>query len=174
MKLKKNMKKIPKNSIEKKNLVNESVWHEDWFYFDSFPIIDLWWVCSCYVLRLGGCVYIQWKCWLLISLLALCQKEEYKTQEGVNCVLKFFRIIWQPRNRPCLDKLFLEHPEAKLVRKEIIDTRFFTWKASSPTEVKNHDLPLVGFSYTSLTGLKNVTIYHPPLQLVTHSYNLLP
>ena len=43
--------------------------------------------------------------------------------------------------------------------------KIFTWKSSSPTEVKNHDLPLVEFSHTSLKGLKT-------LQRNTHHYNL--
>ena len=30
------------------------------------------------------------------------------------------------------------------------------WKNSSPTEVKNHDLPLVGFSHASLNKLKTL------------------
>ena len=43
--------------------------------------------------------------------------------------------------------------------------KIFTWKTSSPTEVKNYDLLVVRFSHTSLTGLKK-------LQCNTHCYNL--
>ena len=32
----------------------------------------------------------------------------------------------------------------------------FTWKTSSPTVVKNHDLPPVGFSLNPLNGLKTL------------------
>jgi len=55
-------KKIPKKNCEKrvekieklkrKILVNKSVWHEFCFDFNSFSKIDLWCVCSCYVMEL--------------------------------------------------------------------------------------------------------------------------
>jgi len=50
------------------------------------------------------------------------------TRGEVNCVLKIFQIFWQTRYRPCLDRLFLVHLEAKIQRKEIMDTRFLRGK----------------------------------------------
>jgi len=41
---------------------------------------------------------------------------------------------------------------------ENADTQHFTWKTSCPTEVKNHDLPPVGFSHKSLNGKKHYKV----------------
>jgi len=35
---------------------------------------------------------------------------------------------------------------------EIMNTSMFTWKTLSPSKVKNHDLPHIGFSHNPLTG----------------------
>ena len=43
----------------------------------------------------------------------------------------------------------------------------FTWKTSSPTEVKNYDIPSVGFALNLLNELKT-------LQDSNHCYNLQP
>ena len=36
----------------------------------------------------------------------------------------------------------------------------FTWKTLSPIEVKNHDLPPVGFSHNPLNGPKRYKVTH--------------
>ena len=48
----------------------------------------------------------------------------------------------------------------------------FTWKTSSPTEVKNHDLPLVGFSHNSLNGWKSYNVIHTVTLCNTHVTSL--
>ena len=87
------------------------------------------------------------------------RNESTQTQEGVNCVVKFSQVFGN-RLRPCSDRLFVTSPEVKIQRKEveeIMNTRFLRENTSSPTKVKNHDLPPVGFPHTSLFGLKHVT-----------------
>jgi len=42
--------------------------------------------------------------------------------------------------------------------KENAEHTIFTWKTSSPTKVKNYDLPLVGFSLNSLNGQKHYKV----------------
>ena len=62
-----------------------------------------------------------------------------------------FRKFLKNRFRSCSDRLFVTRPEVKIQRKEveeILNTRFLRGNTSSPTEVKNHDLPPVGFSHT--------------------------
>jgi len=74
----------------------------------------------------------------------LDRNESIQKQEGVNCVVKFSQVS-ENRLRPCLDRLFVTHSAAKIQRKEveeIMNTGFLRGNTCSPSEVKNHDLPL--------------------------------
>ena len=55
-----------------------------------------------------------------------------------------------------MDRLFLTQQEAKIQQHN--EYTIFMRKTSSPTEVKNHDLPLVGFSHNPLNGLEKEKI----------------
>ena len=75
----------------------------------------------------------------------------HKTQEGGWIVFwQIFTRYWKQVKTlfaAAVCELRRDKNEQKLK-----DTRFLRGNTSSPTEVKNYDLPLVGFNHTSLTG----------------------
>ena len=76
---------------------------------------------------------------------------EYKIQEGgelCSC------LIFTNNQLDWSYSLILTH--SRQIMRKIKNTRIFTWKTLCPTQVKNHDLPPVGFSHFTITG-KSVT-----------------
>ena len=57
----------------------------------------------------------------------------------------FSRFLQNSRKQPVnlFDQIVLDTAESKNPADS--EHTIFTWKTSSPTEVKNHDLPFVGF-----------------------------
>ena len=73
--------------------------------------------------------------------LTLIEMIVHKHKKGVNCVVKFSQGSGN-RLRPCLDRLFVTRLEERKEVEEIMNMGFLRGNTSSPTEVKNHDLPL--------------------------------
>ena len=70
-------------------------------------------------------------------------------------MLSNFRKFLKNRIRSCSDRLFVTRAKAKVQWKEveeIMNTRFLHGNTSSPTEVKNHDLPLQDFHTLHYSG----------------------
>jgi len=72
----------------------------------------------------------------------------------------------------CLDRLLLTQQKAKIQRNN--EHMIFTWKTSSPTEVRNHELPLVGFSHNPLNGIKRYNVTTTVTTCNTHVTSLTP
>ena len=77
------------------------------------------------------------------------------TRGGVNCVLlKFSRTA-------CLTDLAgWSWQNKRQILRKIKNTRIFTWKTFCSTKVKNHDLPPVGFSLSTITGKHGYNVTH--------------
>ena len=81
------------------------------------------------------------------------------TRGGELCPSKYCQIFANSQYA-CSDRLFLTQQ-----KEEVSENSIFTLKTSNPTEVKNHDLPHVGFSHNPLNGLET-------LQSNNHCYHL--
>jgi len=71
------------------------------------------------------------------------------TRGGELCLSKCCQIFANSQ-QACLDRLFLTPQKTQFMK---MQNTIFKWKISSPTEVKNHDIPPVGFSLNPLNEL---------------------
>jgi len=87
-----------------------------------------------------------------------------------------FRNSSNKQSITSVDRLFvlLQSIQALAELRQDKEHTIFTWKTSSLTEVKNHDLPLVGFSHNPLNGPKCYKVTHTRPTSLGHTYLVFP
>ena len=87
-----------------------------------------------------------------------------------------FRNSLHKQSTNSVDRLFvpLQSIQALAESRQDKEHTIFTWKTSRPTEVKNHDLPLVRFSHNSLNGPKRYKVTHTRPPSLGHTYLVFP